>query len=376
MSDSLLKKTALNTWHKEHGARMVPFAGWEMPVQYSTGPLEEHIATRERAGLFDIDHMGQIRVTGPDAERFVNYLITYDVTRMKTFQAHYSALCYADGGTVDDLFVYKLPPRDGTSIADFFLVVNASNLEKDVRWLKSHRYDYDVTIEDFSPGTYMLALQGPAAERILDTVADVDTSAIPRFTAAEAKLFGKVETLLGRTGYTGEDGFELFFAEAEAEAVWRGLLEAGAADGILPIGLAARDSLRFEPCMPLYGQELDAYHSPIAAGLSFAVSANKEFIGRDYLLKQQLEGSDEQLCGFEMIDRGVPRHGYPVRYRGLDVGQVSSGMMSPTTKRYVGMAFLPAEIASVGTQLEIVIHGKAKAAEVVKMPFYVPAYRR
>jgi len=376
MADGFLKNTALNDWHKERGARMVSFAGWSMPVQYPTGPLEEHHATRQHAGLFDIDHMGQIRVSGPDAEAFVNRVITYDVTKMAMFQAHYAMLCYADGGTIDDLFVYKLPPDRGGFAADYFLVVNASNLDKNVQWLRLHQGAYDITIIDVSQETYMLALQGPAALDILNSVTDVDLTGVARFTATEATLFGTVNALLGRTGYTGEDGFELFFPQEHALDVWQGLLASGEESGILPVGLAARDSLRFEPCMPLYGHELDAVHSPVMAGLSFALSLYKEFIGRDALLKQHIEGTTERLCGFEMVDRGIPRHGYAVRHDSRDVGQVTSGMFSPTTKRYVGMAYLPTELTIPGTPLEIVLHGKTRAAEVVKTPFYVPAYRR
>ncbi len=376
MSDAL-KRTALYPWHKSHGARLVPFAGWEMPVQYPTGPLQEHLNTRQAAGLFDIDHMGQIEVRGADAETFVNRMVSYDVRRMDTLDAHYALLCYQDGGVVDDLFVYRLPATSDTSFdAGFLLVVNASNRGKDYRWLTSFSAGMDLTVTDISDETYMLALQGPLAPAILDRVTSTDLSTVKRFTAVQDRLWGRIPALIGRTGYTGEDGFELFFPFEEALAVWEGLLREGKGEGLLPVGLAARDSLRFEPCFPLYGQEIDAFHTPVQAGLGFAVSLNKPFVGREVLLKQKLEGPAEVLVGFEMQDKGVPRHGYPVTYQGLDVGQVTSGMFAPSSRRYLGMAYLPAELAAPGTEIEIIVHGSPKTASVVDRPFYLPAYRR
>jgi len=376
MTDAL-KRTNLYQWHVDHGARMVPFAGWEMPVQYPTGPIEEHHTTRRAAGLFDIDHMAQIDVRGPDAESFVNWLVTYDVRAMETFDAHYALMCYADGGVVDDLFVYKLPDRsDEVGRPYFFLAVNASNREKDVSWALAHAGGFDVEVRDLSDETYMLAFQGPQAPAILNRLAHVNLDEVPRFSAVTDTMFEDVPVLLGRTGYTGEDGFELFFPAEYALKVWEGILDAGEAEGVKPIGLAARDSLRFEPCMPLYGHELSADITPIEARLSFALSLDKDFIGRDALLKQKLEGPDYVLVGFEMVDKGVPRHGYQVAHDGLDVGYVATGMFSPTTERYLGMAYVPHEISAQGTQIEIVIRDKPKRARVVRRPFYVPAYRR
>jgi len=356
---------------------MVPFAGWEMPVQYPTGPLDEHQATRSAAGLFDIDHMGQMEVRGPQAEAFVNHLVTYDVGAMKLFDAHYALFCYADGGTVDDLFIYKLPDEQaGGQRPYFFLAINAANRDKDVAWVTSHVSGFDVTVRDISDATYMLAFQGPKAPEILNRVTNCDLNQVPRFTSVQAVVLGEVPTLLGRTGYTGEDGFELFFPIAQAEQVWTGLLEAGAADGAKAIGLAARDSLRFEACMPLYGHELSATISPLEAGLSFAVSLHKPFIGRDALLKQKLERTAQALVGFELIDRGVAREHYPVWHNGQPVGHVTSGMFAPTSRTYVGLAYVPRELAARGTEFDILIRDKPTRARVVKRPFYVPAYRR
>lgn len=370
-----LKRTELYQWHVDHGGRMVPFAGWKMPVQYPTGPILEHQSTREAAGLFDIDHMGQMEVRGPDAEAFVNHLITYDVRTMAPLDAHYALFCYDDGGTVDDLFVYKLPDLKGGGWY-YFLAINASNRDKDVAWVLAHTDGYDVRVKDVSDETYMLAFQGPKAPEIMNRLMIADLDQMARFTALQEVVFGEVPMLIGRTGYTGEDGFELFFPSKDAVRVWEAILEAGREDGVLPVGLAARDSLRFEPCMPLYGHELSAQISPIEARLTFAVSFEKDFIGRDALLKKRLEYPEKLLVGFEMVDKGVAREGYPVNLAGQEAGFVSSGMFSPTLKRYLGMAFVPREASKIGTEIEIMIRGTPKKARVIRRPFYLPAYRR
>lgn len=369
-----LKKTHLNAWHVAHGGRMVPFAGWEMPVQYPNGPIQEHHVTRQSAGLFDIDHMGQVEVRGPQAEAFVNHMVSWDVSQMQMLDAHYAIFCYKDGTCVDDLFVYKLPdPEFGVQ---YFLAINASNREKDVTWLKVHADRYDVTVKDISDETYMLAFQGPKAVEILNRLADDDLTKAKRFSAVQTRLAGKVQALLGRTGYTGEDGFEIFIPAEQALMVWEAILKAGEADGVQPIGLAARDSLRFEACMPLYGHEINADLTPIEARLGFALSLDKKFIGRDALLKEKLEGPKHVLVGFEMVDRGVAREHYDVQKDGQVVGHVTSGMFAPTLGRYLGMAYVPAELAALGTEIEVVIRGKPVKAKVVKRPFYIPAYRR
>ncbi len=371
-----LKRTNLHDWHIEHGGRMVPFAGWDMPVQYPTGPIEEHRATREAAGLFDIDHMGQMVVRGPDAEAFVNWLVTYDVRQMALFDAHYSLMCYPDGGIVDDVFVYKLPDSDGGEQPYFFIAINADNRKKDVIWAQAQAVGFDVTVADISDETYMLAFQGPKAPEILERLTQVNLRDVPRFTAVSDTIFDDVQVLFGRTGYTGEDGFELYFPAEHALKVWEGILAEGEADGVKAIGLAARDSLRFEPCMPLYGHEIAADISPIEARLSFAVGFGKKFIGRDALLKIKLERSSRVLVGFEMIDRGVPRHGYSIAQNGEEVGFVTTGMFAPTSKRYLGMAYLPRALAKIGTEIDIIVRDKVRKAVVVKRPFYIPAYRR
>jgi len=373
----ILKQTALRDWHIEHGGRLVPFAGWEMPVQYSSGPTLEHNTTRQVAGIFDIDHMGQMEVRGPDAEVFVNQIVTYDIRKMKLYDAHYALFCYADGGCVDDLFVYKLPDEKTNGKKEYyFLAINASNREKDVNWVKQHAQDFQVEVKDISDETYMLAFQGPKAPEIMNRLTKADLNHTPRFSSVKDMIFEDVPVLIGRTGYTGEDGFELFFPIEHAEKVWNGILEAGKADGVLPIGLAARDSLRFEACMPLYGHEISATISPVEAGLGFAISFDKEFIGRDALLKQKLEKPERKLVGIEMVEKGVAREHYQVWKDGNEIGWVTSGMFSPTTKKYLGMAYVPRDLSSLDIEIDIIIREKPVKAKIVKKPFYIPAYRR
>jgi aminomethyltransferase len=362
-----LRRTELYRWHVDHGARLVPFAGWEMPVQYPTGPRAEHQATRQAAGLFDVDHMGQITVTGSQAEAFLNYLLSWDVRIMDELDARYNLMCYADGGIVDDVFVYRLSKR-------WFVVVNASNLAKNLAWMKAHSPSFDVSVEDVSEQTYMLALQGPNALQILRSVADVDLTSLRRFTAQNADVLG-VSTLVGRTGYTGEDGVELFFSAGQALTIWQELLAAGGPLGLKPIGLAARDSLRFEPGFPLYGHEIDAKTSPLEARLDWAISFDKDFIGREALLKQKLEGPDKLLVGFEMVERSVPRQGYGIAVEGDLVGQVVTGLFAPTVKKYAGNGYVPPRLAKPGTEIEIIIRDQPKRAVVVKRPLYRPVYR-
>jgi aminomethyltransferase len=371
-----LKRTELYQWHVDHGGRMVPFAGWEMPVQYPSGPVKEHQATREAAGLFDIDHMGQIAVHGPQAEEFVNWIVTYDVSKMQLFDAHYALFCYADGGTIDDLFVYRLPDPEIEERHYFFLAINASNREKDVAWVAAHAKNFNVSVKDISDETYMIAFQGPRAPEIMDRFTHADLTQMARFTAVQDQILEDVPVLLGRTGYTGEDGFELFVPAEHAVRVWETILEQGKDEGVVPVGLAARDSLRFEPCMPLYGHELSPTISPVEARLTFAVSFDKDFIGRDALLKQKLEKPGKVLVGFELVERGLARDGYPVLHNGEEIGAVSTGMYSPTTSRYLGMAFVPRQFSKIGTEIDIQIRNKAVKARVVKRPFYLPAYRR
>ncbi len=365
-----MSRTRLYETHLSMGARITEFGGWEMPVQYPTGPLEEHRAVREAAGLFDIAHMGRVKVSGPDALAYLQHMVTWDVSRLCVGEASYSLLCYEDGGFVDDIFVYRYP--------DYYLVVvNAPNIEKDVKWFQLHTPGYNVLVENISDKMYMLALQGPKAQEILQKLTSYDLDKIVFHGCIEIEVAG-VPTLVSRTGYTGEDGFELIFPSEKALEMWETILKTGKPFGLLPAGLAARDSTRFEACLALYGQEIHSEVNPISARLGYFVRFEKgDFIGRDAILKVKLEGPKEKLVGFEMVDRGVPRHEYEVADAdGNIIGEVTTGLYAPTLKKFLGMAYVPTQFAKLGTEIYIVIRGKAHKAKVVKRPFYKPRYRR
>jgi aminomethyltransferase len=362
-----MRKTPLYDLHLALGGRMVEFAGWALPVQYPTGPLAEHHAVRTTAGLFDIDHMGQFELSGPDADIFLQYIQVWDVEQMQPYQAHYSLLLYHDGTIVDDIFLYRLPDR-------WLIVVNAANRLKDLTWLQAQLLGFDVALTDRSDESCMLALQGPQAETILQRLTPTPLAGIATRTAAELTLAG-VPALVGRTGYTGEDGFELYFSASAASTLWPAILEAGADEGLLPCGLAARDSLRFEACMPLYGHEINAQTNPLEARLGWVISWDKEFIGREALLKTRLEKPQRLLIGFAMLDKAVAREGYPIAVNDQVVGQVTTGMKSPTLDQFLGMGYVPAAHSAVGTELAIVVRGQPKKAQIVKRPFYQPRYR-
>jgi aminomethyltransferase len=358
-----LKRTALYDTHVEMGARMVPFAGYEMPVQYES-PKAEHQAVREGVGLFDINHMGQVSISGPGALAFLQRIATNDAAEVAEWGSQYAIMCYADGGTVDDIFIYRRPD-------DYFVVINADNRSKDLRWMRAHAADFAVTVTDLSEAVYMLALQGPEAETLLQPLTNIDITRVGFHKATETEVAG-VPTFLSATGYTGEYGYELYFPTEHAEHLWNTLIESGA----VPCGLAARDSLRFEACLALYGHELSATISPVEAGLSTFIAWGKgDFIGREALLKQRLEGAPRRLACLEMVDRGVPREGYTVTVDGQE-GFVTSGMYCPTADIYAAMALIPRDAYKRGKQVEVDIRGKAKTAEIVKRPFYTPAYRR
>lgn len=362
-----MQQTPLYDAHVALGGRMVDFAGWALPVQYPTGPTVEHQAVRTAAGLFDIDHMGQIALTGPDADLFLQYMQVWDVEKIALHEAHYSLLLYSDGTIVDDIFLYRLPEQ-------WLIVVNASNRAKDLAWLQANALGFDVTLTDRSAETCMLALQGPKAEAILQRLTALDLSTVPTRTGVEGDLAG-APTLFGRTGYTGEDGFELYFPAVHAVSLWNALLTAGQEDGLLPCGLAARDSLRFEACMPLYGHEIDATINPLEARLGWVISWETEFVGRTALLKTKLEQPQRLLIGFEMLERAVPRDHYAIAVDGNVVGYVTTGMKSPTLDRFLGLGYVPRDYSKIGTELEILVRGQPKKARVVKRPFYQPRYK-
>jgi aminomethyltransferase len=357
MAEGTLRRTPLHVEHKKLGARLVDFAGWEMPVQYG-GIGVEHAAVRDHAGLFDVSHMGEVAFKGPDAERAVQRLVTRDVSRLEVGQAGYAAVCYPDGGTVDDVLVYKNPD-------DFLLVVNASNREKDLAHFREHTRDLDVEVIDQSDDWALLALQGPEAVGILQGLTQTDLSGVQYYRYAVGELDGRY-AVLSRTGYTGEDGFEVFLRPDDAPALWRRLVERGAA----PAGLGARDTLRLEAGMCLYGNELDAETTPLEAGIGFAVHVDKPegFVGREALLRQQEGGLKKRLVGFEMEGRGIARHGYPVVAGGEAVGVVTSGTLSPTLGVAIGLALVGPE--GVGESFAVEIRGKNVPARVRPLPFY------
>ncbi len=351
-----LKHTPLYEEHKDLGARLVDFAGYEMPVQYE-GIKAEHNAVRDHAGLFDVSHMGEAVFRGPDAEAAVQRLVTRDVGRLDAGQAGYCAVCYEDGGTVDDVIVYRRPD-------DFLVVVNASNREKDLEHFRKNTEDLDVEVADESDDWALLALQGPEAERLLQSLTDTDLSGLGPFRFAEGEACG-VAAIISRTGYTGEDGFEMYLSPDGAPRVWRHLIERGAT----PAGLGARDTLRLEAGMCLYGNELDAETTPIEAGISFAVHLDKEqeFIGQAALRDEKENGLRKKLVGFEVEGRGIARHDHPAVVGDETVGHVTSGTKSPTLDRAIGLALVD---PSVDDEFEVVIRDRPVPAKVVPVPFY------
>ncbi|GGG01199.1 aminomethyltransferase [Paenibacillus albidus] len=362
-----LKRTPFYDLYSAYAeSRCIDFGGWELPVQF-TGIVKEHEAVRREAGLFDVSHMGEFMVTGKNAEAFLQQMTTNDVTRLTDGGAQYTLLCYPNGGVVDDLLIYRLGE------ARYMLVVNASNIDKDFVWLEEHLTEEfsGVTLTNVSDETLLLALQGPLAETILGTVTDAPLQQLKPFTFLEHATVCGVEVLLSRSGYTGEDGFEIYAPPAIAETLWKGLLAAGAPHGLTPAGLGARDTLRFEAKLPLYGQELSADITPLEAGLQFFVKLGKEdFIGRDALVQQKEAGLPRKLVGLEMIDRGIPRSHYPVFADGVQIGEITTGTQSPTLKRNLGLALLDTAYTELGTEVYVEIRGKQLKAVVVKAPFY------
>ena len=358
-----LKRTALFHLYKEYGAKTIDFGGWEMPVQF-TSIKEEHSAVRERAGLFDVSHMGEIVVKGDDSEKFLQKMVTNDVSRLKSGRAMYTAMCYENGGTVDDLLIYKLDEKE------YLLVVNAANTKSDFQWLKGH-LEGDVMVENESEHWGQLAIQGPLAEKVLQKLVDMDLSKLKAFTFQTNVDIQGSKALVSRTGYTGEDGFEIYCRASDSPDIWNHLLEAGKEEKVLPCGLGARDTLRFEACLPLYGQELSADITPIEAGIGFVVKLHKdEFIGKEALNIQKERGTQRKIVGLEMIDRGIPRNGYPVFSDDQPIGYITSGTQSPTLKKNIGLALLKSEFAYLGSEVQVEIRQQKLAAKVVETPFY------
>ena len=359
-----LRKTPLHAVHLESGAKMVPFGGWDMPVEYS-GLIAEHNAVRTAAGLFDVSHMGQFEVEGEGALAFLQRVTSNDVGKLVDGQAQYSALPTPGGCPVDDVIVYRRSARR------FLVVVNAANVEKDWRWLLS-RKPTACGLHDLSDRFALLALQGPRSEAILAGLTPLDVAAIRFYRFAEGTVDGH-EAIVARTGYTGEDGFEIFVAPAAAPALWRRIVEAGRPHGLVPAGLGARDTLRLEARMMLYGNDMDETTTLIEAGLGWIVSldeAKGDFPGRAVLARQKAEGAPRKLVGFEMTERGIPRHGYPVVLDGETVSTVTSGTFAPYLQKSIGLAYLPSSRAAVGTEIAVLVRGRPVGARVVPTPFY------
>jgi aminomethyltransferase len=356
-----LKRTPLHDIHVALGAKIVPFAGFEMPVNYPQGISAEHRAVREACGMFDVSHMGEVIVRGPDALRFVASVTSNDVEALAIGQVHYSTLLREDGTIVDDLLVYRYDDH-------LMLVINASNRDKDLEHLAAHQSGFDCTMTDVSDSLALLALQGPDAPALVQTLADVPLDGVKYYRFTQGHVAG-VSCTISRTGYTGEDGFELYFDATRATDVWQAIMATGR---VTPCGLGARDTLRLEAGLCLYGNELDDQTTPIEAGLSWLVKLGKRetFVGRDVLARQHTEGTDRRLVGFTLDERAIPRHGHGVSYGGVASGEVRSGTMSPTLGIPIGTCYLPPAAAAVGTTFELDIRGRTVAARVVKLPFY------
>ena len=357
-----LRHTALHAAHRRLGAKMAAFGGWDMPIEYS-GIIAEHCAVRQCAGLFDVSHMGELSVQGPQALDLVQHVTCNDAARLSLDQAQYSALMTPEGTFVDDLLVNKFTDRH------YWLVVNAANCDKDFDYICRHNR-FDAQVVDVSDGYSQLAVQGPLAIQILQPLTTVALAPIKYYWFTIGKLLG-VECIISRTGYTGEDGFELYFDPEHSETIWNALLEAGAPAGLLPCGLGARNTLRLEAGMALYGHEIDETTTPLEAGLGWITKMNKaEFLGRDVIARQAEAGVPRKLVGFEMLDPGIARDGYPVLHRGQPVGHVTSGGPAPWLHKNIGMAYVPSALADAGTELEIQIRSRTARARLVPRPFY------
>jgi len=354
-------RTPLYDAHVRAGGRLVEFAGWEMPVQY-TGILEEHAAVRTAVGLFDVSHMGEVIFRGPRALAALQAAFTNDLSAVADGQAQYGCLCRDDGGIVDDVVVYR------RAADDLLVCVNAGNRQKDFDWLSSHAGGADVKNE--SDEWAQLALQGPRAAALLQRLCDVSLTQVKTYRFAPGKVLGR-DCLVARTGYTGEDGFELFCRPGDATPLWDGLLEAGTGDGIQPCGLGCRDSLRLEMAYRLYGSDMDDRTTPLEAGLAWVVKLDKgEFTGRDALRRQKEAGLTKKLVGFQLTGAGIARHGYQVVQDGRPVGVVTSGTRSPSLGTSIGLAYVPPALAAEGSTFAVDIRGRPVAAKVVKTPFY------
>ena len=358
-----MKQTPLYNKHKALGARFIEFAEWQMPLQYAS-VLEEHHAVRKSGGLFDVSHLTRIEIKGKDAVPFINKLITTNLEKLKNGSSQYTFLCNENGGIIDDLLVYKKPD------SSILLCANAVNREKVIVWLKNHSSNYNVEIRDITDATAQIALQGQEAQKVLQKLTSTNLSEIKRFAFAEINFDG-IALLVSRTGYTGEDGFEVYPPASIAESIWDKLLATGAASGLKPAGLGARDTLRLEMGYLLYGNDIDEKTTPLEAGMEHFISFEKSsFIGKDALIAQKQNGIKRRLIGFELIDNGIPRQGCKMLAKGIEIGAVTSGNMSPTLKKGIGLGYLSVGYDKIGDEIAVEIRGKAVLARVVSLPFY------
>ncbi len=358
-----MKRTRFYECHVRHKARMIEFFGWEMPLEFK-GIVDEHLAVRTAAGLFDVSHMGEILIEGKDALPFVQYLTPNDASRLAVNQAQYTALTTPQGTFVDDLLVYCLAPDR------FLLVVNAANSDKDYAWILSHRGSFDVRVENASDRFSQLALQGPRAAEILQSLTDINLSELRPFWGGWGKVVG-VESFVSRTGYTGEDGFEIYTLAPDPGIIWEETLKKGESAGLLPVGLGARDTLRLEAKLMLYGNDIDETTTVLEADLKWIIKFNKgDFLGREALASQLEQGIRRKIVGFELVERGIPRRHYPVFIGGEKVGEVTSGTFSPYLKKSIGLVYLPVEHTAPGTELEVAVREKRVKGVVVPTPFY------
>jgi aminomethyltransferase len=358
-----LKKTPLFEAHVGLEGKLVPFAGFEMPVQYPTGITAEHQAVRETAGLFDVCHMGEFVLRGPQALDLIQKITVNDASKLAVWQAQYSAMCLESGGIIDDLLVYRGPDH-------FMLVVNASNKEKDLAWVLKNAEAFDVEVRDKSDDTALLAVQGPKASSIVQPLTETPLDDIGYYRFALGAVAG-VEGVISRTGYTGEDGFELYIPAEKGMELWNALMKEGGDKGLMPTGLGCRDSLRLEMGYALYGNDLDEEHTPLESGLGWITKLDKgDFIGRDVLVAQKEAGVSRRLVGMKLTERGFPRHGYPVAFEDQDVGEVTSGVVSPSLGIGVAMGYVPTELSKAGTEVGVRIRNKVIPAVVQRPPFY------
>lgn len=360
------KRTCLYHKHVALGALMQPFGGFDMPIQYSS-IIEEHNAVRNECGVFDVSHMGEVTVKGKDAERYVNHIFTNDITNAPIGKIYYGMMLYPDGGTVDDLLVYKMAPND------FFIVINASNIDKDVKWMQENSAGFDIELTDCSDDYGQLAVQGPKSEDVMQSVLNLECKELEFYTVKTIDMEGE-SVIISRTGYTGEDGFEIYASRDFIIRQWDKLLESGR---VKPCGLGCRDTLRFEVGLPLYGDELSETISPVMAGLGMFCKLDKsEFIGKEAIAKQKAEGIKQKIVGIELTDKAIPRHGYDVLFNGYKIGEVTTGYHTISTDKSVCMALIASEYSKIGTEVDIQIRKKTFKGIVTKKKFYEKHYKK